>query len=149
MKFKIVDKQEVFKNKVKQITLVPDRIGNAMASDVGAFFARSYIIARREIHRKVEFMVYASCTGVATDKRGENYTFNVTTGKFSSKELNNVFDDFMDKVYKQIQSGERILLSQLKFQYNFAIIPSGSGCCTKSRDIESIMNKKLCYTNCK
>ena len=140
--FKVVDRQEAFKDKVKQITLVPDRIGSAMASDIDAFFARSYIIARREIPRNAIFMIHASCVGVAIDKHGDNYKFNVTTRKFSSEELNKFFDDLMDKVYKQIQSGERILLSQLKFQYNFAIIPSGAGCGTKCREIESIMNKK-------
>ena len=47
------------------------------------FFARSYIVARREIPRKVDFMIYASCVGVAIDKTGESYKFNITTNKTS------------------------------------------------------------------
>jgi hypothetical protein len=48
----------------------------------------------------------------------------------------------MTKVYEAIQSAGKVFMSTLKFQYNFAIVPSGAGCGTKCRDIESVMNKK-------
>ena len=75
--FKIVDKQEAFKDKVQQITLKPDRIGSARASDLDAFFARSYIIARREIPKKAEFMIYASCSGKADVAGGGVKEFDI------------------------------------------------------------------------
>ena len=59
----MVDKQETFKNKVKQITVKPSFIGSSMATDLDAFVARSYVIARREIPKNAEFKLYASLTG--------------------------------------------------------------------------------------
>ena len=55
LKFEIVDRQEAFKNKVKQITVKPSFIGSSMATDLDAFVARSYVIARREIPKNAEF----------------------------------------------------------------------------------------------
>jgi hypothetical protein len=42
---------------------------------------------------------------------------------------------------------QRINLKTMKFVYNFAIIPNGSGCSTTSRERESILNKKICVKN--
>ena len=54
-KFKVVDKQQAFKNKVEQITVKPSMIGSAMASDLDALVARSYVTARRSISNNTDF----------------------------------------------------------------------------------------------
>jgi hypothetical protein len=140
LKFKIVNKQQAFKNKVEQITLTPSILGSLMASDIDAVFARSYIIARRQIPRNAEFKLYCSCSGDGLDT-GELFHFNITTSDFSSKELNKFFNDLMERIHRVIQSNTIILLSTLKIVYNFAIIPSGGSCGTRCREIESIINK--------
>ena len=51
LKFEVVDKQQAFKNKVEQIAVKPSFIGSARATDLDAFVARSYVIARWEIKK--------------------------------------------------------------------------------------------------
>ena len=55
LNFKVIDKQQAFKNKVEQITVKPTIIGSAMATDLDALVARSYVIAKREIQKNTDF----------------------------------------------------------------------------------------------
>ena len=142
LKFEIVDRQEAFKNKVKQITVKPSFIGSSMATDLDAFVARSYVIARREIPKNEEFKLYASLTGTGYGYSIGEFKINITTSTFNSKELNKFLDDFIDRINSMIQSDAKIDLSTVKFIYNFAIIPSGGGVGTKCREIEAILETK-------
>ena len=111
LKFKVVNKQQAFKNKLEQITIKPTIIGSAMAKDLDAFVARSYVIARREIPRNAEFKIHASLTGTGYDEfKGEYFNINITTRIFSSDELNKFLNDFMERIYKITQSNTIILL---------------------------------------
>jgi hypothetical protein len=96
LNFKVVDKQQAFKNKLEQITVKPSMIGSAMASDLDALVARSYVTARRSISKNTYFKLYASLSGTGHDYRTEtNFNIDITTATFSSKELNKFMIDFM------------------------------------------------------
>ena len=96
LNFKVVNKQQAFKNKIEQITIKPTIIGSAMAKDLDAFVARSYVIARREIPRNAEFKMHASLTGTGYDEfEGEHFNINITTTILSSKDLNNSLTVFV------------------------------------------------------
>ena len=114
-----------------------------MATDLDALVARSYVIAKREIQKNTDFKLYASLSGTGYDYgRDTNFNIDITTATFNSKELHKFMIDFMERIESVIKSECVILLSTLKFIYNFAIIPSGGGVGTKCREIEAIQEKK-------
>ena len=138
LKFEIVDIQVAFKDKVKEITVKPSFIGSAMATDLDAFVAKSYIIARRKIPKDTEFKLYATLS--VKDNNEQRHL--ITTKTFTSKELNKFLDNFLDLIKQFIQSNAIVNLSTLRFTYNFAIIPSGGGVGTPCREIEAVYEKK-------
>jgi hypothetical protein len=78
-----------------------------MATDLDAFVARSYVIARREIPKNAEFKLYASLTGTGYGYSIGEFKINITTSTFSSKELNKFLDDFIDRINSMIQSSSK------------------------------------------
>ena len=56
-----------------------------MATDLDAFVAKSYIIARRKIPKDTEFKLYATLS--VKDNNEQRHL--ITTKTFTSKELNN------------------------------------------------------------
>ena len=143
LNFKVVDKQQAFKNKVEQITVKPTIIGSAMATDLDALVARSYVIAKREIKKNTDFKLYASLSGTGYDYgKDTHFNIDITTAAFNSKELHKFMIDFMERIESVIKSECKIDLSTVKFIYNFAIIPSGGGVGSKCREIEAIQEKK-------
>jgi hypothetical protein len=43
------------------ITIEPKTVGSAMSTDVAAFIARSYLMARKQIPKNANFQLWASC----------------------------------------------------------------------------------------
>ena len=71
-----------------------------MATDLDAFVAKSYIIARRKIPKDTEFKLYATLS--VKDNNEQRHL--ITTKTFTSKELNIFLDNFIDLIRRFIQS---------------------------------------------
>jgi hypothetical protein len=64
----------------------------------------------------------------------------ITTKKYNSEtELGKFFDELKKKIYGEYHS---MVITSMKFEYNFVIIPKGSGCATVDRSKNSILNKQ-------
>jgi hypothetical protein len=140
-KFNITE-NEAFKKNVLQITVIPEKVGSIIRSDIQAYIAKTFLQAKARFKHIEEYKIYAICTlnilEKKSDKPGNDLYAKSETHK--SSELNKFFTDFMDKIYELIQSDEKAIIK--KVEYFIATIPSGKGCGTASREYESIMNKK-------
>ena len=56
---RVLDK--AMKDNVLRIGVAPTTLGSAMATDVEAFVARAYLMARRLLPKKADFKVWATC----------------------------------------------------------------------------------------
>ena len=87
------NKKTAFKGNVKSVVVKPLIIGNALAKDLDALIASSYLKARRQIPRDATFRIWASCEFDAFDEDGKYHT-NRTSTSFDSHEINQFFKDF-------------------------------------------------------
>ena len=68
--------------------------------------------------------------------------FNVQSKRYNKKEEAYMYAHLRDRIYSVIQSDAKINLSSIVFQFDFMVIPSGSGFVV-SREKEDILEKKI------
>jgi hypothetical protein len=137
--FEVTTISKAFKGNVISLLFTSKTIGSAMATDIDAFAARAYLMARRKIPRNSEFKIWASVTFDWISAFGDQAVINKSTTTHSSKNIDRFFYNLTNIIGKNYG---RIILNTLKFEFNFTLIPSGASCGTKDRDIESVLNKK-------
>jgi hypothetical protein len=81
------------------ITIEPKTVGSAMSTDVAAFIARSYLMARKQIPKNANFQLWASCEFDSMDTRTDygSDSRTVTTTKYDNNNLGKFFDDFKNQ----------------------------------------------------
>jgi hypothetical protein len=137
--FEVEEIAKAFKGKVINLSVRSKTIGSAIATDIDALAARAYLMARRKAPKESEFKVWGSVSFDWISLEGETSFITKSTVSYDSKNINKFFKNLIDIIGKNYGY---IILSTLKFEFNFTMIPSGSSCGTKDRNIESVLNKK-------
>ena len=60
--FEVTHKQRAFKGNVVNIEIRSKTIGSAVSTDIKAFIAKTYLLARKQIPIAAKFQIWASCT---------------------------------------------------------------------------------------
>ena len=135
-----VTRRTAFKNQTVSVVVKALTVGSALSTDITAFVARSYLAARKEIPRNANFKIWASCRYDYQTEDGEvQHKLPVTMTKYTNKELPKFFKEFVERISCSYGT---IILKTMIFEYHFVVIPSGAGCGTTSREVESVLNKK-------
>ena len=142
-KFEITEDQAFQKNVLK-ITVIPEKVGSILRSDLDAYIARTFLLAKPRFKRIENNNIYATCTlivfhGMDTHKRHGGELI-AKTKSYKSSELPMFFSELVVRILDLVQSDEKAIIK--KVEYFIANIPAGKGCGTSSREYESIMNKK-------
>ena len=138
-----VTRKTAFRDGAVELIVKPLTVGSALSTDIPAFVARSYLVARKQIPRNASFTVFASCRyDYRTQEGGVLNMHPVATPKYESNKLREFFTDLVKRI--ECEYGT-IVLKSMVFEYHFAVIPSGAGWGTTSRDVDSVMKKSPFY----
>ena len=110
-----------------------------MATNIEAFVARAYLMARRLIPRDVVFKIWGGCKFEYVDSTGQYKGLSKTTTPYKSNEIQEFFDELVNSLRMKYAT---ILLQTLVFEFNFPILPPGGCSGTTDRSLESVFMKK-------
>ena len=113
-----------------------------MVTDLEAGLARAYLLVRRKIKMK-DFKIHAGIKHKLSvkDDDGEIKEANHTTKTYTNAEKGQVFLE-LTPFFARGEYDSRFDINSLEMTFDFAEIPSGSGCGTTDRDLESVFNEK-------
>jgi len=88
VKFETRVLEKSMKHNVLRIGVVSTTVGSAMATQVEAFVARAYLMARRQLPKNAVFKLWASCNFLYDTPTEYNKEMNKKTGTYDSDKLN-------------------------------------------------------------
>ena len=138
-KLRVDDVKDAFGGKAKEVKVKPSFMGKKVDNLEYVMF-KAYQLAKKEINKQENYDVYGSSSFEADTSQGIE-KFNVQSKRYNKKEEAYMYAHLRDRIYSVIQSDAKINLSSIVFQFDFMVIPSGSGFVV-SREKEAILEKK-------
>ena len=136
---KIDQVKQSMNNKVKDIKIVPTGIGRNKKGEILGILKKSYQLALKQILTE-NFKVYA----YIHIKNDNGDPVEASTDKYDKTNIDELLNDLLHKIERQIQSATKVLLKDLSINFNFIEIPSG-GAFNTSTEINDILNKNPLY----
>ena len=122
--------------------------GDMLVGDLEATLARAYLLAKRTIPQWGDFKIFGSIKYELTsmNKDGATDVVNHTTKSYPKSQLAQFFQQ-LTGFFSTSEYAERLDINSLRVQFHFAQMPTGKGCGTTERDLESVFNKRS-FENC-
>ena len=98
--FEVEEIAKAFKGKVISLLVTPKTIGSAVSTDIDAFAARAYLMARRKIPRNSEFKIWGSVSFDWVSEDGVQSFITKTTVSYNSKNINEFFQNLIKIIGK-------------------------------------------------
>ena len=111
IKFETTILEKAMKTNVLRIGVAPTTVGSAMATQVEAFVARAYLMARRQLPKNAVFKLWATCNFLYDTPTEYNKEMNKKTKTHDSDKINEFYKEFITLL--MIEYGSKIVI--LKF----------------------------------
>ena len=87
-----------FKKNILQITITPERIASTIASDIDAYIARTFLLAKQRFNQYKNYKIYAVCELTFLDKDKKPL---VSTHAKSSTHDSSKLNEFFQRFYEE------------------------------------------------